>query len=54
MKLRLVSTTVRIPSNVPLDRAPWDSYAQALADLVSPGASPRIETTLSNKASNRD
>lgn len=41
--------SVRIPYNVPLKKLPWCDYPQALADLVKPGAKPKIVETMSGK-----
>lgn len=43
------TVTVRIPSNIPLNKLPWRDYPQALADLIEKGASPKIVLTESSK-----
>lgn len=48
------TVSVRIPYNVPTDKLPWRDYAQALADLVEKGSTPKIIETDSGKEKHLD
>ncbi|MGY3527300.1 hypothetical protein [Bradyrhizobium sp. USDA 4452] len=49
-----MTVSVRIPYNVPLNKPPWHGYAQALADLIKKGETPKIIETDSDKNSHLD